>query len=212
LIERESVVDERDLSITNDAIRLHRLVREIAGARREDEVREGMRSAIIAALAQVYPEDAYGNPASWPRCVLLTPHVLASCKTQQADRAANVECANLLIRAGNYFHGRAAYSEGRSLFERALAIREKVLGPEHPDTATSLNNLALLLKNHGELATLPRPTISSTKPRQAARSSKSREARSNRASPGALLRWPWALSIEPFSCDTPGLLRVGVMP
>jgi hypothetical protein len=25
--------------------------------------------------------------------------------------------------------------------ERALAIREKVLGPEHPDTATSLNNL-----------------------------------------------------------------------
>jgi hypothetical protein len=28
--------------------------------------------------------------------------------------------------------------------ERALAIHEKVLGPEHPLTATSLNNLALL--------------------------------------------------------------------
>ena len=26
------------------------------------------------------------------------------------------------------------------------------------------------------------------------------------------LRWPWALSIEPFSWLTPGLLRVGVMP
>jgi hypothetical protein len=30
------------------------------------------------------------------------------------------------------------------------------------------------------------------------------------AQPSALLRWPWALSIEPFSCDTPGLLRVAL--
>ena len=30
------------------------------------------------------------------------------------------------------------------LAERALAIREKVLGKEHPDVASSLNNLALL--------------------------------------------------------------------
>ena len=39
--------------------------------------------------------------------------------------------------------------------------------------------------------------MSSTKPRHAGRSSKSREARSNAASASALLRWPWALSIEP---------------
>jgi tetratricopeptide (TPR) repeat protein len=152
LVDRESIVDERDFSITNDAIRLHRLVREIAGARHEDEVREGMRLAVIAALGQVYPEGAYGNPASWPRCALLTPHVLASGETEKADLAANVECAELLDRAAGYFHGRAAYSEGRSLFERALAIREKVLGPEHPDTAGSLNNLAALLKDQGDLA------------------------------------------------------------
>jgi tetratricopeptide (TPR) repeat protein len=36
-------------------------------------------------------------------------------------------------------------------YERALAIREKVLGPEHPDTATSLNNLAGLLQDQGDL-------------------------------------------------------------
>ena len=28
--------------------------------------------------------------------------------------------------------------------KRALAIREKALGPDHPDVATSLNNLAVL--------------------------------------------------------------------
>ena len=39
----------------------------------------------------------------------------------------------------------------RWLQERALTIREKVLGPDHPDTA-NINNLAVLLWNQGELA------------------------------------------------------------
>ena len=33
---------------------------------------------------------------------------------------------------------------------RALGIREKVLGPEHPDVAKQLNNLALLCQNQGK--------------------------------------------------------------
>jgi Flp pilus assembly protein TadD len=65
---------------------------------------------------------------------------------------AKTEFADLLDRAGNYFLGRAAFSEGRSALERALAIREKVLGPENPDTATSLNNLAFLLHAQGDLS------------------------------------------------------------
>jgi tetratricopeptide (TPR) repeat protein len=40
----------------------------------------------------------------------------------------------------------------RALFELALAIYEKALGPEHPSTATSLNNLAALLQAQGDLA------------------------------------------------------------
>jgi tetratricopeptide (TPR) repeat protein len=111
-----------------------------------------VRSALIAALAAAYPSDGYRNPASWPRCALLTPHVLAICQIETADTAANTQCASLLNSAGNYFHGRAAYAAARPLFERALAIHEKVRGPEHPDTATSLNDLALLLKNQGDLA------------------------------------------------------------
>ena len=36
------------------------------------------------------------------------------------------------------------FGEAIPLAKKALAIREKALGPEHPDTATSLNNLAAL--------------------------------------------------------------------
>jgi hypothetical protein len=32
-----------------------------------------------------------------------------------------------------------------------LALKEKLLGPSHPDTAMTLNNLAVLLKAQGEL-------------------------------------------------------------
>ena len=44
------------------------------------------------------------------------------------------------------------FAGARPLFERALAIREKALGPEHPHTAMSLNNLALLLRDQGDFA------------------------------------------------------------
>jgi Tetratricopeptide repeat len=38
----------------------------------------------------------------------------------------------------------------RALFERALAIREKALGPELPDTTVVRNNLANLLDRERE--------------------------------------------------------------
>ncbi len=46
--------------------------------------------------------------------------------------------------AQHYFDQRD-YAAARPLYERALAIRERFLGPNHPSTALTLNNLALLL-------------------------------------------------------------------
>ncbi|MBP1468015.1 tetratricopeptide repeat protein, partial [Candidatus Chloroploca sp. M-50] len=42
------------------------------------------------------------------------------------------------------------------LYARALDISERVLGPEHPATATSLNNLAINYYDQGDLATAER--------------------------------------------------------
>jgi tetratricopeptide (TPR) repeat protein len=41
------------------------------------------------------------------------------------------------------------YAKAQSLYERALAVRETALGPDHPAVANSLNNLALLYDNQG---------------------------------------------------------------
>ena len=44
------------------------------------------------------------------------------------------------------------YAKAEPLYQRALAIWEKALGPEHPDVATSLNNLAELYDTQGQYA------------------------------------------------------------
>lgn len=51
-----------------------------------------------------------------------------------------------LYRAMNRYH------EAEELYSRAIAIQEKVLGPEHPDLAVTLNDLAELYRNEGRLA------------------------------------------------------------
>lgn len=42
------------------------------------------------------------------------------------------------------------YGEAMPLYERALAINEKVLGPTHPSVAINLNNLAQLFTRQGD--------------------------------------------------------------
>jgi tetratricopeptide (TPR) repeat protein len=54
------------------------------------------------------------------------------------------DLANLLLDVTSDF------TQARVIFERVLAIREQALGPDHPDTATSLNNLAGLLDTTGD--------------------------------------------------------------
>jgi hypothetical protein len=76
-----------------------------------------LRQALIAAMAEVCPEDGYDNPASWPRCALLKPHILATCETEMAETD---ECAALRVeRASSYLHGREAYGEARRLQARS---------------------------------------------------------------------------------------------
>lgn len=152
IIDRETIAYDRDPAVTTDVIRLHRLVREVAVERRNAAARETARLALMAALSRIYPNDGYNSPTAWPRCATLTPHVLAICVTESADEKVTSTSTKLLNWAGSYFHGRAAYSAARPLYERAMTIREKVLGPEHPDTASSLNNLAGLLQAQGDLA------------------------------------------------------------
>ena len=50
------------------------------------------------------------------------------------------------------YHIQGNYAAAEPLYKRLLAMREKVLGPEHPDAAQTLNNLARLYRAQGNNA------------------------------------------------------------
>jgi tetratricopeptide (TPR) repeat protein len=68
-------------------------------------------------------------------------------KTEDSlDNATISNLRALVLRALGKFN------EVEPLYKRTLTIREKVLGPDHPDVATSFNNLALFYYNQGKYA------------------------------------------------------------
>ena len=127
------------------AVTVHRLVQAVARTRSETRgsVQETVQRLIVQ-LAKLYPENSR-NPQSWRRCAPLTPHLLALGNTHPNDASVIASWPELLVRAAGYFRGRAAYPQAQSLLRDALAIQERALGREHPDTATTLNNLGNLL-------------------------------------------------------------------
>jgi len=163
LLDRETIADEREPAITTDTIRVHRLVRQVAAARREGEALEEARSALIEAMAAVYPDGVFNDPEIWPRARRLDALAMALVDGDALPPIGTEGWASHLLNAlASYRHGAlAAYVQARPLFERALAIKEKALGPEHPETATSLNNLALLLWEQGDYSA-PRPLYERT--------------------------------------------------
>jgi Tetratricopeptide repeat len=96
---------------------------------------QGAVERMIARLSAVYPNDRYGDPRSGPLCALLTPHLLAQKTAEAKEMSTLANWSTLLNSAGNYFWGRGSFVQAASRVRDALAIREKVLGPEHPDTA-----------------------------------------------------------------------------
>ena len=48
------------------------------------------------------------------------------------------------------YDAQGKYAEAEPLYKRSLKIWEKALGPEHPDVATSLSNLAELYRQIGK--------------------------------------------------------------
>lgn len=76
----------------------------------------------------------------------------AAAGTFRKALALRDEDTFLLSGLGNALHHSAEWTEAEPLLRRALAADEKRFGPEHPDVARDLNNLASLLMETNRLA------------------------------------------------------------
>jgi tetratricopeptide (TPR) repeat protein len=120
---------------------IHPLVQEVVrdGLSKEDQKAWAERAVRIVNSS--FPNPKFEN---WPICDRLLPHALACSRFINIFSMESAEEGLLLSRAGYYLNQRAEYAQAEPLYQRALAIDERALGAEHPDTAASLNNLAVL--------------------------------------------------------------------
>ena len=125
----------------------------MVSARKGVDKRDALLCELIAATARVYPDGVHRNPSAWPKARRLDAIAMALVGRGDAlPEGSEKHAADLLSVMDNYRDGAlGAYSEAQKLCERALAIREKVLGMEHVDTAGSLNNLGYLRLMQGDL-------------------------------------------------------------
>jgi tetratricopeptide (TPR) repeat protein len=126
---------------------IHRMVQEVVKDQLGGERQAQWAERVVRAVAQSFPEVDY---QMWTRCERYIPHVLLC--TAYIDRWSMTfsEARNLLFQAGYYFYQRGQYGEAEPLWNSTLAMCERVLGPEHPDTMSSLNNLANLYADQGK--------------------------------------------------------------
>jgi tetratricopeptide (TPR) repeat protein len=129
----------------NTAVKAHRLVLDVTRYHLEDADRRGCLERALGMVNEFVVEGAQ-DVRTWkdvydPAC----DHALAV--TAHADEGRIPEpTARLMNQMGVYLVGRARHAEAEPLYRRALAIDESNCGPDHPDVATTLNNLAGLLE------------------------------------------------------------------
>ena len=124
---------------------MHRLVAELA---RNSGDWEESRNAVEDAL---YVEANRLNKSGYPATLLAwQPHLRAL--VEKAPQREDERSALLCNELGYHLWMLGDYAGVSPYYERALAIREKVLGAAHPGTAQSLNNLGFLLRSEGDLA------------------------------------------------------------
>ena len=101
-------------------------------------------NAAVARLKEVVPYGGHENKEMWTTYL---PHAICVAGMHgTADEAAGVE---LLDRVGRCQASLGQDSAAETTHRQALLVRAQVLGPEHPDTLTSMNDVAAALSHQG---------------------------------------------------------------
>jgi hypothetical protein len=131
------------------ALVVHRLNLEIARHVLGEASDSGPR-ALAILKKQCLGEVA--DPTEWQRFAVLSPHVLNFGKTCSHSCFDGRAYSWMLDRVAAYLRdGRALYRESEDVFRRAIELSRAILGDEHPDTLTSINNLGETLRAQGNL-------------------------------------------------------------
>jgi tetratricopeptide (TPR) repeat protein len=130
----------------NQLLMMHPVVQETLKDEMDEAIQRKWAERMVRLVSDSFPNVEF---PTWPQCERLLPQALRSAAAIAHWELAFPEAAYLLNQTAVFLYERARYEEAEPHYARALAIREKALGPEHPDVAQNLNNLAELYRAQG---------------------------------------------------------------
>jgi tetratricopeptide (TPR) repeat protein/DNA-binding XRE family transcriptional regulator len=129
---------------------LHRLVQTVLLDALSPSEQEQWSRRAIGALDAVFPDVLPETEhAARRQAERLLPHALL-CLRRAGATLESLVLASLAYKAAQYLRECGRYTEAEPLALKALSLREQILGPDHPDVATSLNYLAVLFRRQGK--------------------------------------------------------------
>jgi hypothetical protein len=127
-------------------VSVHRLVQAVTVDQMPGDLLAQWRQAAAAVIEAAIPA-SIDTPQTWPTFALLLPHA----------HAALAEDSDGMARTAQYLGHSGSPAAARDLSRRIVDARSRGLGPEHPDTLVTRNNLALLDREGGRSGGGPRP-------------------------------------------------------
>ncbi|MBM4048621.1 MAG: tetratricopeptide repeat protein, partial [Planctomycetes bacterium] len=138
------LADHSLITLTPKAFSCHRLVQAVQADRLDPDTLRQWTELALRLVDECVPVNT-DDVRTWP--VMQSVRAHAETVVAHADKLAITQpTARLVSQLGNFLYARALHREAEPLMRQALAIDELSFGPRHPNVASALNNLALLLK------------------------------------------------------------------
>ena len=133
-----------------ESITVHRMVQDALRSRILEERRRDWIERSLRLVDDFLPQDP-DDVRSWPIWDPLRPHVARIIQIADENGIAH-PTARLSSDLAMLLLGKGLYREAEPLIRRAQQIDEDSFGPQHPNVAIRLNNLAWLLKDTNRLS------------------------------------------------------------
>ncbi|PIG69514.1 hypothetical protein AARAC_012044 [Aspergillus arachidicola] len=96
-------------------------------------------------LNEIFPDSSHGNRKLWQQYL---PHSLLVLEEREIQKQQE-KYVELRQNVGACLYRDGRYNDAEELQVQVVETRKQVLGPEHPNTLTSMANLALTYRNQG---------------------------------------------------------------
>jgi tetratricopeptide (TPR) repeat protein len=133
-----------------DGLFVHRLLQTVVRGALDAETERTWAAAAVRLVRVSFPFDS-DEVANWAECERLLPHGLTVAHHGERLEVEPEAWLRLWGQVALYLWARGQYRQALKLFEQAAAGFERVLGDDHPDTLTVMNNVAATRRALGDL-------------------------------------------------------------